>query len=519
MRMSENTHSVLARKYRPKYFAEIMGQSHVVTVLRNALHLKKVAHAYLFSGPRGVGKTTIARLLAKALNCENQGEGNIPCGACTHCTEIDKEASYVYCEIDGASHRGIDQMRKIQEELSYSTVSNLWRVYVIDEVHMLTNEAFNAMLKSLEEPPEKIVFVLCTTESYRVPMTIVSRTQHFRFCLFSIEEIEEVLAQIFEKEGVIFDRGALFYIAKRANGSMRDAENIAEQVLAYCLAKDNKKVKGYEGITVNEQKTLEALQILPEDILIGFFHRIAAQDLRANVLALSELLAKGYQLVDFFYDFISFISNFLLYKINVQQVSVLKINQSYLSHFKENCDLFSERDLHLMLDITFDFLKELRWTRDVEICAKLFLHKIHCYKSMISPEELRQSLLSLAENVAEEDLQSSVSSNNVSSSDRSLSRVSTSVQKTTPTSVVTAKKSSHQSTKIDESTSESVKDDAQMQKIGQDMVESAEIVPPKAENIVKDVVDEKEKRQEHVDKKDFRTIVFDQGILLEKGKE
>lgn len=403
--MKENTYSTLARKYRPKYFSEVVGQPHVVRTLQNALSANKVAHAYMFSGPRGVGKTTIARLLARALNCTGaKDKDNFPCGQCEHCKEMDSGSSYVYREIDGASHRGIDQMRSIQEELSYSTVGKQWSVYVIDEVHMLTSEAFNAMLKSLEEPPDQIIFVLCTTESHRVPPTIASRTQHFRFRLLSIEEIKKVIADIFGKEGVAFEEEALFYIAKKASGSLRDAENISEQVLAYCTTDKRDSKETHRSVEVTKKKTLEALQIFSEDVVSDFLKRVAKghDGVGENVLALTKLLSDGYQLVDFFYDFIERISNFLLYKRGITSANVLKVSESQWLHLKQNSDLFSERDLYLILDISFDFLKELRLSRDVDILGKLFLYKVHSYKQLVSSEEIRENLLHFASRVEKE---------------------------------------------------------------------------------------------------------------------
>ena len=183
---------------------------------------------------------------------------------------------------------------------------------------------------------------------------------------------------------------------------MRDAENIAEQVLAYCVAKEKKAFSGYKGIKIDKEKTLVALQILPEDVVMDFFSRIFDQNLKENVLSMSSLLRDGYQLVDFLYDFINVISSFLLYKVGVSQLDILKVSEAKLAYLEKNHDLFSQRDLYLMLDIGFDFLKELRVTRDVDICGKLFLYKIHNYKNIVSPEELRENLLLLAQDIGKE---------------------------------------------------------------------------------------------------------------------
>src|SRR6185369_14608782 len=222
---------VLARKWRPQSFEDIVGQSHVTQVLRNAIAGGRIAHAYLFTGVRGVGKTTAARVLAKALNCE-QGPTGVPCNRCSQCVEITEGRSLDVYEIDGASNRGIDEVRQIIENVRYQPARSRFKIYIIDEVHQVTKDAFNALLKTLEEPPEFVKFILATTEPHRVPETILSRCQRYDFRRIALREIVQRLKLITDSEGLKITEGALITLAREADGSMRDAQSLLEQVLA-----------------------------------------------------------------------------------------------------------------------------------------------------------------------------------------------------------------------------------------------------------------------------------------------
>ena len=219
---------VLARKYRPQSFDELQGQEHITKILKQAIETKRIAHSFLFCGPRGIGKTSCARILAKSLNCQ-EGPTLKPCGVCFICQEIAKGNSFDVIEIDGASNRGIDEIRALRENVKFAPSYGRYKIYIVDEVHMLTSEALNALLKTLEEPPSQVIFIFATTEAHKVPSTILSRCQRFDFKRISLETISSNLKDISKKEGVKVQDEALFAIAKASSGSMRDALGILDQ--------------------------------------------------------------------------------------------------------------------------------------------------------------------------------------------------------------------------------------------------------------------------------------------------
>ena len=280
-------YQVIARRWRPKSFDEVVGQRHVVETLKRAIEKERILHAYLFSGPRGVGKTSMARIFAKALNCE-KGPTPTPCCECEACVEIDRGTFVDVVEMDAASNRGIDEIRELREKVRYASVKGRYKVYIIDEVHMLTEQAFNALLKTLEEPPPGVVFVFATTEPRRIPQTILSRCVRFDFKPLTQEEAVEILARICEKEGVSFERDALEVIAKSSGGSLRDAEMLLEQAILFTDG-DIKRDKVYDILGLVDVIAVE-----------NFVSALLKRDVeRALSVFKSEVLVRGYDVGGF----------------------------------------------------------------------------------------------------------------------------------------------------------------------------------------------------------------------------
>jgi DNA polymerase-3 subunit gamma/tau len=293
---------VSARKWRPQKFAELIGQEHIVRTLVNAIELDRVAHAYLFSGTRGVGKTTTARIFAKALNCQNLKE-NEPCDTCTPCLEIRQGSCLDVQEIDGASNNGVAEVRDLIENIQYAASSCEYRVYIIDEVHMLSKNAFNALLKTLEEPPSKVVFIFATTEQNKIPETILSRCQCFEFKPLLHKQIVQQLDQICKHDGIEIDRRSLEEVAKNGSGSMRDAQSLLDQVVAFC------------GKKVTPGSVESVLGIVGQGALESFTDLVIAKDTAGLVDRVQEIVDTGKDLNTFCRDLMEYIRNLMMAKV------------------------------------------------------------------------------------------------------------------------------------------------------------------------------------------------------------
>ena len=301
---------VLYRKYRPQTFGEIIGQEHVVQTLSNALVLSMISHAYIFSGPRGSGKTTIARLLAKAVNCRNRQDNQFePCGKCSSCLEIQQGNSLDLIEIDAASHRGIDEIRELRDGIKFAPVKEKYKVFIIDESHQLTKEAVNALLKTLEEPPAHAIFILATTEIHKMIPTIISRCQRFDFRKLTLQEIVKRLDIVSKKEEVKIEKSALEFIALNSGGSIRDAESLLDQALTFA------GTLGKEGIIKTED--IKGLLGLADTGLISqFVDFISEKNIQAAIKFLQETFDKGYDPQEFVKTLIGYLRQAMLLKIN-----------------------------------------------------------------------------------------------------------------------------------------------------------------------------------------------------------
>ena len=269
----------LYRKFRPPVFEDVKGQDHIITTLRNQIRSDRVGHAYLFCGTRGTGKTSVAKILAKAVNCENPVDGS-PCGECAMCKEIATGNSMNVIEIDAASNNGVDNVREIIDEVSYSPTKGKRKVYIIDEVHMLSSGAFNALLKTLEEPPSYVMFILATTEVNKIPITILSRCQRYDFHRITIDTIEERLRQVVDAEGIQVEEKALRYIAKTADGSMRDSLSLLDQCIAFNY-----------GQELTYDKVLGVLGAVDTAVFQNLFSALYTQDVNAAMNILSDVVS------------------------------------------------------------------------------------------------------------------------------------------------------------------------------------------------------------------------------------
>lgn len=356
------SYKVLSIKYRPQQFDDVVGQEHVTTTLRNAILRDRLGHGYIFTGPRGVGKTTSARLLAKALNCE-QGKNGEPCNACTHCLEITEDRSMDVQEIDGASTRGIDSIRELREVVKYPPTHSKYRIYIIDEVHMLTKEAFNALLKTLEEPPEHVLFIFATTEPHKVPATILSRCQRFDFKRIGSKDILTRLNEICVTESITADTDSLTLIANKADGSLRDALSLLDQVIAFAP----------DSIDLNMVR--QVLGIVDVEIYFRMLDWISSQSADAVLLNLEELLAGGIDIAEFLTGFAEHVRNLLITKIT-HSTDLLNLTETVKQRLVDQCQRFDARDLIRIQNQTLETLQQLRQSTNQRVSAELLLVKL-----------------------------------------------------------------------------------------------------------------------------------------------
>ena len=318
------SYTALYRKFRPAEFEDVKGQDHIITTLKNQIKADRIGHAYLFCGTRGTGKTTVAKIFAKAVNCEHPVDGS-PCGECTMCKNIAAGTSMNVIEIDAASNNGVDNIREIREEVSYRPTEGRYKVYIIDEVHMLSIGAFNALLKTLEEPPEYVIFILATTEAHKIPITILSRCQRYDFKRITIDTIAARLDELMKKEQVEVEEKAIRYIAKAADGSMRDALSLLDQCIAF-----------YLGQKLTYDHVLEVLGAVDTDVFSRLLRQIISQDVGKVLATVEELVMQGRELTQLAADFTWYLRNLLLVKTSGDSCEeVIDISSENLARLKE----------------------------------------------------------------------------------------------------------------------------------------------------------------------------------------
>lgn len=316
----------LYRKFRPNHFKDVKGQDHIVTTLKNQIQADRIGHAYLFCGTRGTGKTSIAKLFAKTVNCQNPIDGS-PCGICSSCKNIAAGVSMNVIEIDAASNNGVDNIREIIDEVSYSPAEGRFKVYIIDEVHMLSIGAFNALLKTLEEPPSYVIFILATTEVHKIPITILSRCQRYDFKRITIDTITQRLQELMEAERIQVEEKALRYIAKTADGSMRDALSLLDQCIAFHFGKE-----------LTYDKVLDVLGAVDTEVFSRLFRQILQRNVAGCISMLEEIVMQGRELTQFVIDFSWYLRNLLLAKTSDNMEDVIDASSENRKRLKEEAE-------------------------------------------------------------------------------------------------------------------------------------------------------------------------------------
>ena len=379
-------YEVTATRKRPQDFEKLVGQEFVVSTLENAIQEGRIAHAYLFSGPRGVGKTSSARLLAKALNCE-RGMSAHPCGECSSCREIAAGTSVDVIEIDGASNTSVNDIRAIKEEVLFPPQSSRYKIYIIDEVHMLSTSAFNALLKTIEEPPEYIIFIFATTELQKVPATIRSRCQQFRFQLIPQELIQSCLKSAADDLSIEADEDALFWIAKEATGSMRDAYTLFDQVAAF------------SGNHITLQKIRERLNLAGFSKISEIVSLSVLGTPDKAIEVLSSLFEAGVSPEQIVKDSADFFRTILLYKTGIRRPSLLGVSEDDIP--KELVDTLSKEQIEAALKAEMDLYRDMRYSISPRFEVELMVSRLSSLSSLVSGESLMQEIKKMREGIAE----------------------------------------------------------------------------------------------------------------------
>lgn len=358
------SYTALYRKFRPDSFADVKGQDAIVTTLKNQIKANRIGHAYLFCGTRGTGKTTVAKILAKAVNCENPEDGN-PCNKCEMCKAINAQIAMNVIEIDAASNNGVDNIREIREEVEYRPTQGKYKVYIIDEVHMLSTGAFNALLKTLEEPPEYVIFILATTESHKIPVTILSRCQRYDFKRISIDTIADRLRDLTQQEGTEVEEKALRYIAKAADGSMRDGLSLIDQCIAF-----------YLGETLTYDKVLDVLGTIDTEVFSKLLREVIEHDAASCIRILDEMVMQGKEMGQFVTDFTWYMRNLLLVKAGGNAEDAIDTTAENYQALVEEGAMIDDATLMRFIRIFSELSNQVRYATQKRVLVEIALIKL-----------------------------------------------------------------------------------------------------------------------------------------------
>ncbi len=358
------SYTALYRKFRPDTFADVKGQDHIVTTLKNQLRTGRIGHAYLFTGTRGTGKTTVAKIFAKAVNCEHPAEDG-PCGECSMCRAVSAGASMNVIEIDAASNNSVENIRGIVEEVSYSPAQGKYKVYIIDEVHMLSTGAFNALLKTLEEPPSYVIFILATTEVHKIPITILSRCQRYDFRRIPLDTVAARLRSVADAEGVPVEEKALRYIAKAADGSLRDALSLLDQCVAFHL-----------GDELSYDKVLDVLGAVDTEVFSRLLRCVLEKNVLGCVELLEEIVMQGRELTQFVTDFTWYLRNLMLARASDSLEDVIDMSSDNLARLKEEAQLVQGDQIIRYIRIFSELSGKMRYDAQKRILVEIALIKL-----------------------------------------------------------------------------------------------------------------------------------------------
>ncbi len=382
-------YQVIARKWRSQSFSELVGQEHVVTTLLNALKSGRMPHALLFTGPRGVGKTSVSRILAKSLRCQNAVDF-VPCNKCSDCTEITSGQSIDVIEIDGASNNGVENIRELRETVGYMPSRGKYKIYIVDEVHMLSTSAFNALLKTLEEPPPHVIFIFATTEPQKIPVTILSRTQRFDFRRIPVRKVVERLKTIIDAEGFTAEPQALWLIGRESEGSLRDSQSLLDQVITFC------------GGKITHKQVVDVLGLTDRTILGDTLKALVARDAQTCLNIIEKVFHLGYDPKQFAQDLLEHLRNLMIVKMtltgkaatkssddsNSEKVEFLDLPDTEIDELKNISSELSEEDVHLLFDMTLKGVTDVVRAQDPRIVLEMLILRLSQAPRLTSIENL-----------------------------------------------------------------------------------------------------------------------------------